>query len=331
MRASVYERYGPPDVLQLREVEKPIPRANDVLIRTRAATVTSGDCRVRSLTMPAGFGLISRLVLGVSGPRQPVLGSELAGDIESVGKDVREFKVGDQVFAFSGAGMGCHAEYKCMPENGAVALKPPNLTYDEAAALSFGGTTALDFFRRGKLQSGEKVLVNGASGAVGTAAVQLAKYFGADVTGVCSTANVELVRSLGANHVIDYTAEDFTRNGETYDVIVDTVGTAPFSRSEGSLREGGRLLLVLGGLPGMLKIPWVLMTSSKQVIAGPAAGRAEDLRFLADLAKAGHFKPVIDRRYPFEQLAEAHRYVDTGRKKGSVVITVEHDAPTQST
>lgn len=212
-----------------------------------------------------------------------------------------------------------------MPEDGAVVLKPPSLSYDEAAALSFGGTTALDFLRRGKLQSGERILVNGASGGVGTAAVQLAKHFGADVTGVCSTANMELVRSLGASHVIDYTKEDFTQNGETYDVIVDTVGTAPFSRSKDSLKAGGRLLMVLAGLPDMLQIPWVSMTSSKKVIAGPAAVRAEDLRFLAGLAQAGEFKPVIDRRYPFEQIAEAHRYVDTGRKKGNVIITLEHD------
>jgi NADPH:quinone reductase-like Zn-dependent oxidoreductase len=221
--------------------------------------------------------------------------------------------------------MGCYAEYKCMPEDGAVTLKPPNLTYDEAAAISFGGTTALNFFRRGKLQSGERVLVNGASGGVGTASVQLAKHFGADVTGVCSTTNVELVRSLGATHVIDYTKEDFTQNGETYDVIVDTVGTAPFSRSKDSLKEGGRLLLVLGGLPDMLQIPWVSITSSKKIIAGPAAERVDDLRFLAELAQTGKFRPVIDRRYPFEQIVEAHRYIDTGRKKGNVIITLEHD------
>ena len=325
MKAIVYEKYGPPDVLKLAEVEKPTPKDNEVLIKTHATTVTSGDCRVRSLHMPVAFGLIGRLVLGGLRPRQPILGTELAGEIESVGKEVRKFKVGDQVFAFSGAGMGCHAEYKCMPEDGAVALKPPNLTYDEAAALSFGGTTALDFFRRGKLQRVENVLINGASGGVGTAAVQLAKHFGAHVTGVCSTANVELVRSLGATHVIDYTKEDFTHNGETYDVIVDTVGTAPFSRSKDSLKEGGRLLLVLGGLPDMLPVPWVSMTSSKKIIAGPAAERAEDLHFLAELARAGAFKPVIDRRYPFERIAEAHRYVDTGRKKGNVVITLEHD------
>lgn len=323
MKAIAYTKYGPPDVLQLKEFTKPTPKDNEVLIRIHATTVTSADWRVRSLDMPFGFGLISRLVLGVSGPRQPILGTELAGEVESVGKDVRNFKAGDQVFAFSGSRMGCHAEYRCMPEDGAVALKPVNLTYDEAAAISFGGTTALDFFRRAKLQNGEKVLVNGASGGVGTAAVQLAKHFGADVTGVCSTANVELVISLGANHVIDYTKKDFTKNGETYDIIVDTVGTAQFSRIKDSLKERGRLLMVLGGLADMLQIPWVLMTSSKKVIAGPAAERAEDLRFLASLAEAGAFKPVIDRRYPFEQIAEAHRYVDTGRKKGNVVITLD--------
>lgn len=325
MKAVVYERYGPPEVLQLQEVDEPTPKDNEVLIKTHATTVTSGDWRVRSLNVPAGFGLMTRLVFGVSRPKQPILGTELAGVIESVGNDVKKFKVGDQVFAFSDTAMGCHAEYKCMPEDGALALKPPNLTFEEAAALSFGGTTALDFFRRGRLQSGERVLVNGAAGAVGTAAVQLAKHFGADVTGVCSTANLELVRSLGASHVVDYTQEDFTQNGETYDVIVDTAGSAPFSRSKASLKEGGRLLMVLGGLPDMLQIPWVSMTSSKKVIAGPAAGRAQDLRFLAGLAEAGEFKPVIDRRYPFEQIAEAHRYVDTGRKKGNVVITLEHD------
>lgn len=325
MKAVVYERYGPPEVLRLQEVDKPTPKDDEVLIKIHATTVTAGDWRVRSRIAPAGFGLMMRLVLGISRPRQPVLGSELAGEIESVGKDVSQFKVGDQVFAFSGFGMGCHAEYKCMPEDGAVALKPTNLTYEEAAALSFGGTTALDFLRRAKLQRGEKILVNGASGAVGTAAVQLARHFGADVTGVCSTANVELVRSLGANHVIDYSREDFTQNGETYDVIIDVVGTAPFSRSNASLKQRGRLLQVLGSLLELLRAPWVSMTSGKKVIAGPAAERAEDLRFLAKLAEAEQFKPVIDRRYPFEQIVEAHRYVDTGRKKGNVVIALEHD------
>jgi NADPH:quinone reductase-like Zn-dependent oxidoreductase len=328
MKAITYTNYGPPDVLQIEEVAKPSPKDNEVLIKTRATTVTSGDWRVRSLNVPVGFGFISRLIFGVFKPRQPILGTELAGEIESVGKNVKKFKAGDQIFAFSGAAMGCYVEYKCMPEDGAVSLKPANLTYDEAAAISFGGTTALDFFKRGKLQSGEKVLVNGASGGVGTAAVQLAKHFGAEVTGVCSTTNLELVKSLGANHVIDYTKEDFTDNGMSYDIIVDTAGTAPFSRIKNSLKEGGRLLLVLGGLPDMLQIPWVLMTSNKKIIAGPANERAEDLQFLAKLAELGKFKPVIDRQYPFEQIAEAHSYVDTGRKKGNVVINLKQNNET---
>jgi len=328
MKAITYTNYGPPDVLQIEEVAKPSPKDNEVLIKTRATTVTSGDWRVRSLNVPVGFGFISRLIFGVFKPRQPILGTELAGEIESVGKNVKKFKAGDQIFAFSGAAMGCYAEYKCMPENGAVSLKPANLSYGEAAAISFGGTTALDFFKRGKLQSGEKVLINGASGGVGTAAVQLAKHFGAEVTGVCSTTNLELVKSLGANHVIDYTKEDFTDNGMSYDIIVDTAGTAPFSRIKNSLKEGGRLLLVLGGLPDMLQIPWVLMTSNKKIIAGPANERAEDLQFLAKLAELGKFKPVIDRQYPFEQIAEAHSYVDTGRKKGNVVIKLKQNNET---
>jgi NADPH:quinone reductase-like Zn-dependent oxidoreductase len=255
---------------------------------------------------PEGFGLISRLVFGISRPRQPILGGELSGEIESVGKAVNNFRVGDQVFAKS-SWLGCYVEYKCMAEDGALALKPANLSHEEAAAISFGGTTALIFFRRAKIQNGDKVLINGASGGVGTAAVQLARHFGAEVTGVCSTGNLELVKSIGADKVIDYTKEDFAQNSETYDIIVDTVGTAPFSRSRGSLKEGGCLLLVLGTLPDMLQMPWVSMTSSKKVIAGPVSGGAEDLRFLASLADSGQFKSVIDRRYSFERIAEAHR------------------------
>lgn len=326
MKAMMYESYGPPDVLELREVTKPTPKDHEVLIRTLATTVTAGDCRVRSLNMPVGFGLIARLVLGVTRPRQPILGAELAGIIESVGNKVSKFKAGDEVIAYTGASLGCHAQYKCMPQDGAVVLKPANLGFDEAAAMSSGGTTALDFYKRAKLQRGEKVLVVGASGSVGTAAVQLARHYGAVVTGVCSSANVAWVKALGATHVIDYTQEDFTRNGETYDVIVDTAGTAPYARSHASLTERGRLLLVLSGLPELLHAPWVSITSRKKVIAGPAIGRAEDLRFLTNLAAAGEYKPVIDRRYPFEQLAEAHRYVDAGHKKGNVVITMPHDA-----
>jgi len=325
MKAIVCERYGSPDILEIKEVDKPIPGDHEILIRTFATTVTSGDWRVRSLNVPTGFRLIMRLVLGFSRPRQPILGSELAGVVESVGKSVRKFKVDDRVFAFSDAAMGCHAEYKCMAEGAAVAMKPRSLSFSQAATLSFGGTTALDFLRRGKVKSGDVVLINGASGAVGTAAVQLAKHLGATVIGVCSTANAELVLSLGASRVIDYTREDFCKNGETYDVIVDTVGSAPFSRCKAALKEGGRLLAVLAGLPEMLKIPWVSMTNSRRVIAGPAMVRVEDLHLLANLAELGTLQTVIDRRYDFEQIVAAHRYVETGRKKGSVVINLVPD------
>lgn len=325
MKAFVATQYGPPEVLQLREVEKPVPEDHEVLIKVRATTVTSGDWRVRSLNVPTGFGLITRLIFGLSRPRQPILGSELAGEIESVGSSVTQFQAGDAVFAYSDASMGAYAEYTSMPEEGAVVRKPHNLDFGEAAALSFGGTTALRFLRWGKIQGGDEVLVNGASGAVGTAAVQLAKSFGASVTGVCSTANLELVRSLGADQVIDYTTGSVIDHGGSYDIIVDTAGTLPFSRAKPLLKEKGRLLLVLGSLPDMLRSPWVSMTSRKNVIVGNASARVEDSRFLAELAESGQFKPVIDRRYPFEQMVEAHRYVDQGHKKGNVVITLDHD------
>lgn len=324
MIAIVYESYGSPDVLEFKEVEKPAPKSDQVLIKIHATTVTSADWRVRSLTVPTGFRLMMRLVFGFSKPKQPILGSELAGVIESVGNFVTQFKVGDAVFAFADAHMGCHAQYKCMSQDSAIALKPANMSFEEAAAMSFGATTALDFFRRAKLQRGESVLINGASGAVGTAAIQLAKHFGADVTAVCSTSNLDFVKSLGANHVIDYTKADFTQNGKTYDVIMDNAGTAPFSRSKGSLKPNGRLLLVLAGLPDMLQGLWVSISSKQKVIAGPASSKAEDLRYLAELAVECKFKPVIDRSYPFEQIVEAHRYVDIGRKKGNVAITINH-------
>lgn len=324
MKAIVYEKYGPPDVLEERDVEKPSPKDDEILIRIRATTVSTGDWRARSLEMPPGFGFMGRLFFGISKPRQPILGTELAGDVEAVGSDVKTFKAGDPVFAFPGASLGCHAEYKCVRESSPVALKPHNLSYEEAAALSFGGTTALHFLRKGNVASGEKVLVNGASGCVGSAAVQLAKHFGADVTGVCSTSNVELVRSLGARDVIDYTKQDFTENGVMYDVIVDPAGTAPFSRCKGSLKDGGRLLQVLGGFGDLLQAPWVSLTSKKKVVAGPAEERVEDLRFLAKLAEAGEFKPVIDQVYPFENMVEAHRRVDSGHKRGSVVVSLDH-------
>jgi NADPH:quinone reductase-like Zn-dependent oxidoreductase len=323
MKAIVYTRYGSPDVLELKEIPKPTPKASEVLIKVHATTVTSGDWRARTLSMPKGFGLMGRLFFGIFKPRQPVLGTELAGRIESIGSSVRKFKVGDRVVGFSGASMGCHAEYKCMREDQPLALIPSNLSYEEAAALSFGGMSALDFFRRAKLQSGDRVLINGASGAVGSAAVQLAKHFGAHVTGVCGSGNVALVKSLGADDVIDYTNQDFTQNGVAYDVIVDTAGTAPFSRSKHSLKPRGRLLLVLASMPDLLESPWLSLTTKHRVIAGPASERPEDLLLLTSLAEAGRYNPVIGRRYPFAQIAEAHRYVDTGHKRGNVVITLE--------
>lgn len=324
VKAIVYTRYGAPDVLEIKEVATPRPRDNEILIKVRATTVTSGDRRVRALDIPLGFKLISRLVFGVTRPRNPILGTELAGDVVAVGKGVSKYAVGDAVFAFGGVRMGCYAQYKCMPEDAAVAKKPANLGYDEAAVLSFGGTTALHFLRRANIARGERVLVIGASGSVGSAAVQLGKHFGAQVTGVCSGANAALVRSLGAKNVIDYTQEDFAKTGAAYDIIVDAVGSTTFSRCKNLLADRGCFLAVSANLPQMLLIPFAALTGRKRVIAGPAPERAEDLHFLAKLAQAGEFKPVIDRRYPFERIVEAHRYVDSGRKRGNVVIALEH-------
>jgi NADPH:quinone reductase-like Zn-dependent oxidoreductase len=327
MKAIVYERYGPPSVVHLADVPKPSPKANEVLIRIHATTVTTGDWRARSLEMPAGFGLIGRLVLGLLRPRKPILGTELAGVIEAVGKDVTRFKVGDPVFAFPGASYGSHAEYRTMAADGLVARKPSNLSFEQAAALSFGGTTALYFLKtKGDIKRGEKVLVVGASGCVGTAAVQIAKHFGAEVTGVCSTANVDLVRSIGADRVIDYTKEDFTKNGETYDIIVDTTGTAPLDRAEGSLKPGGRLAIVLGTLATALSMKRPAKGSGKKVIASVVVVKPEDMLVLAKLASDGEFTPVIDRTFPLERAAEAHALVDSGRKRGNVVLTVGQPA-----
>lgn len=322
MRAAVYGRYGPPEVVAIREVPTPVPRDHEVLIRVRATTVSSGDWRARSLVMPAGFGPLARPVFGFTGPRQPILGTELAGEVAAAGKAVTAFKVGDEVFAYPGSRLGGHAEFRCMSQDGPVALKPAGLSWEEAAALSFGGTTALHFLTAGKVQRGETILVNGASGAVGSAAVQLARHLGAEVTAVCGPANVELVRSLGAGRVIDYTREDFTQDGVRYDVIMDTAGTAPFRRARNALTPTGRLLTVLGGLWDLLMIPWFALTTRRKIVAGPQPERAEDLRAVAALAAAGHWKPVIDRVYPFEEIVAAHARVDTGHKRGSVVIRI---------
>jgi NADPH:quinone reductase-like Zn-dependent oxidoreductase len=322
MKAVIYEEYGPPDVLQLTELAKPTPKENEVLIRVHATTVTSGDVRMRAFVVPRLFWLPGRIALGIRGPKKSLLGCELAGEIETVGNDVKLFAEDDQVYAATTFGPGTYAEYVCLPEDGPVALKPANMTYEEAAAVPFGALSALNFLRKANIQSGQEVLINGASGAVGTAAVQLAKSYEAEVTGVCSTANSELVKSLGADKVIDYTNEDFTQSDQTYDVIYDTVGKLSFSSIENSLKDSG---IFLAGSMTAVQGQWLSMRSSRTVIAGTDSEEAEDLAFLKELIEAGKFKPTIDRRYPLEQIPEAHRYVDKGHKKGNVVITVVHD------
>lgn len=323
MKAAVCMTYGGPDVVQVREVPAPVAGPGEVLIRVFATTVSSGDARVRGARFPAGFALPARLFLGLSGPRTPILGTELAGVAEAVGSNVTRYRPGDRVFAFSGVGMGCHAELKAMPEDGAIALMPAGLTFEQAAAISFGGTTALYFLRDvASVQRGERVLVNGASGAVGTAAVQLARHFGAHVTGVCSAGNADLVRSLGADEVIDHAASDFATTGARWDIILDTVGNASFARCRRALSKDGRLLLIVAGLGDLLRAPLQSKTSGLKVAGGTAPERAEDLVALKVLCEAGAFKPVIDSRFPLDRIAEAHTRADSQRKVGSVVVTM---------
>ena len=331
MKAIVWTKYGPPDVLQLKEVEKPTPKDNEVLIRIYATTVTAGDCEARSLKFPIWLSLPMRIYVGLIRPtRITILGAELAGEIEAVGKDVKLFKEGDQVFATTSFSMGTYTEYKCLPEEpkemeGLLAIKPANMTYEEAAAIPVGGLNALHFLRKGNIRSGQKVLINGAGGSIGTIAVQLAKSFDAEVTAVDSTGKLGMLRSIGADQVIDYTQEDFTKSGENYDVIFDIVGKSSFSGCIRSLKQNGRYLLANPGLSQMVRGLWTKMTSSKKVIGGTASYKIEDLIFLKELIEAGKIKSVIDRCYPLEQTAEAHRYVEKGHKKGNVIITVEHN------
>lgn len=324
MKAITFKTYGPPEVLKLEEVSKPVPKEDEVLIRIHATAVNTGDTRIRAMRIPPGFRLIARLIFGFNKPKKSILGGVLAGKVEAVGSKVSHFKNGDDVFAYPGAKFGGYAEYATVNEEGSIIHKPEGISFEEAAAIPFGGNTALVFLRdMGKIKKGEKVLVNGASGAIGTFAVQLAKQFGAEVTGVCSTRNIELVKLLGADEVIDYTKEDFTQSGKSWDAILDTVGNLTFAITKDSLTEKGRLLLAVGTLSQMLGAIRINLTQKKKVRTGDTFGNKENLKFLADLAAEGRLKVVIDKEYPLEQMAEAHRYVDTGRKRGNVVIAVK--------
>jgi NADPH:quinone reductase-like Zn-dependent oxidoreductase len=302
MRAVICRRYGPCEVLQLRDVPKPEPKSNEVCIRIAATTVTASDCIVRAFNVPLRLKLPMGAVLGFRGPRNPILGLVLAGEVESIGRGVTQFKPGNQVYAFTAFRFGAYAEYKCLPETAILALKPSNVTHEEAAAIPYGGLLALHFLRQAGIESRKHVLVYGASGAIGTAAVQLAKYFGAEVTGVCSAANLDLVKSLGAGAVIDYTKDDFTQNGIRYDLVFNAVGKRKaVLQAEGSLTPGGRHITVDDSSPKL---------------------RAQDLAFLTELVESRKLRPVIDRTYPLDQIVDAHRYVDEGHKKGNVVIAV---------
>jgi NADPH:quinone reductase-like Zn-dependent oxidoreductase len=317
MKAIVYTQYGAPAVLQLKELEKPLPKDNEILVRIKATAVNSGDVRIRKADPFA-----VRFIFGLLKPKRNVLGSVFSGEVESVGKKIKFFKVGDSVFGHTDMNFGAYAEYKCVPEGASIALKPVTISHEEAAAIPFGGVTALHFLKQVAVKGGQKVLVVGASGAVGSAAIQLAKSMGATVTGVCSTSNVELVKSIGADKVIDYTKEDFNNNGETYDVIFDSVNTISVSRSLKSLNKNGIMILSAAGMSEMLQGFWISMTSSKKVMTGVISHQAADIAYLKQRIESGGLKAVVDRTYPLAQIVEAHAYVEQGHKKGNVVIAI---------
>jgi NADPH:quinone reductase-like Zn-dependent oxidoreductase len=318
MEAVTYTRYGPPEVLRFMDVDKPIPKGNEVLIRVHATSVTNADCFMRRAETITG-----RIFLGIRRPKRKILGTELAGVIEGTGKNVTRFKTGDKVFGFTGFGLGAYAEYSCMPEKGSLVMKPEALTFEEAAAMVDGPSTALYFLRdKANIRSGQKVLILGASGSIGTSAVQLARHFGAYVTGVCSGANLDLVRSLGADRVIDYRKEDFTKNGETYDIIFDTIGKSSFSLCRSSLNSSGCYITTTGSLVQYLRKLWTYLVGGKRSLCGMSIDKTDSLIYVKGLIEAGGMRPVIDRRYRLEQMADAHRYVEQGHKKGNVVVTV---------
>jgi NADPH:quinone reductase-like Zn-dependent oxidoreductase len=329
MKAVICTEYGPPDVLQLKEVEKPAPKDNEILIRIYATPVNFGDLTARNFrkisprkfSMPLPLWLLTRIIFGFRKPRKKILGSEFAGEIEATGKDVKRFRRGDQVFGYRGMSFGANAEYLCMPEDGLLAIKPANMTYEEAAAVPYGAITSLSLLRKVNIQRGQKVLINGASGGIGSYAVQFAKYFGADVTGVCSTPRLELAKSLGADKVIDYTKEDLTKSGETYDLIFDILGKSSFSHCKSSLKQDGLYLLASFKMKQLFQMLWTKIKGGKKVICALSTEKAEDLAFIKELIEAGKIKSVIDRCFSLEQTADAHSYVEKGYKKGSVVIT----------
>jgi len=317
MKAIELTKYGAPEFLQMNEVEKPSPKDNEIRIKIHATSVSSGDARMRRADP-----FIIRLIFGFKRPRKPILGVVVAGEVEAVGKNVTTYKIGDQVFGSSGMNFGAHAEYVAVPEDAVLALKPGNMTYEEAAAIPFGATASLHFLRIASIQQGQKVLIYGASGALGTMAVQLAKNYGADVTAVCSSSNIELMKSLGADKVIDYTKEDFTRNGEKYDVVFDTIGKSPFRKALRSLNKDGQLLLASAGLGTMLGGSIFSIFNSKKIVSGVIKETVEDMNFFKQLIEEGKLKAVIDRIYTLKQIVEAHTYVDKGHKKGNVVIAI---------
>jgi 2-desacetyl-2-hydroxyethyl bacteriochlorophyllide A dehydrogenase len=326
IKAIVWTRYGSPDGLQLREVEKPSPKENEVLVKVHATTVTAGDCEMRRLELPLMLSFPMRLYAGFLRPKRiPILGQELAGEVEQVGKNVKSFKVGDQVFGTTGFGFGAYAEYICLPGNpddtqGALAPKPTNLTYEEAAAVPTAGFEALHFIRKADIRPGKKVLIVGAGGSIGTFSVQLAKHFGAEVTGVDSPEKLDMLRSIGADHVIDYTKGDYTNSGETYDLIIDVIGKGRVARRLKLLKPSGYYFLAYAGFSHILLVLWTSMTSSRKLRIESSSQKREDLLFLKELIEAGKLKPVIDKYFPLEQTADAHRYAESGRKRGNVVI-----------
>lgn len=324
MKAVVYQQYGSPEVLTLSEIEKPSLKNDEILVKVHATSVTTGDVNLRNFVfVPHGFRLITRLVFGINKPKKHVLGIEFAGEVAAVGSEVSKFKVGDAVFGLDGTNWGAYAEYKAVSQNVGVTHKPTNLSYDQAVAIPNGSLTALTFLSKlGKVQPGEKVLIVGASGSVGSAAVQIAKYLGAEVTGVCSARNVDLVKSLGADHVIDYSKEDFTKGRKTYDVIFDTVNKTRFRKCKRILNNGGRFLVGAGGPLAFLQMARTALFGSKKVLAGTSSESQENLAFIKELVEQGHIKPVIDRSYPLAKIVEAHSYVDTGHKRGNVVVTI---------